>query len=254
MSDTTELAVRDRPDPPDLAAAKAELRHIVNTSFVPQSYRGKPLEALACVLAGRELGIGTMEALREIAMVNGRPALSAKLMAGLVRKAGHSIGGEMGPDRAVVTGTRADTGDTITVTWTIEMAQRAGLAGKDNWKAYPEAMLWARAVAQLCRALFPDVITAVAHTPDEMELSPSEQVAVAVGGRFSPPPDDGPPLEGEIVDPDSGSGGTAAGGPGGDAAAVSASEPVYDGAAASEHEQESFFQPPPGATGAYRDE
>lgn len=240
---TTELAVREPADPPSLALAKAELRHIVKTNFVPQAYRGKPLEALACVLAGRELGIGTMEALREIAMVNGRPALSAKLMAGLVRRRGHSISGELGPDRAVVTGTRADTRDTMTVTWTIEMARRAGLDGKDNWKQYPEAMLWARAVAQLCRALFPDVITAVSHEPDEMELTPAEQVAVAVGGQFSPPDDDdgGEPVEGDYSTPP---------------ADVELLEEQAGDAehAAVEAEQGSFFQPPPGAqTGAYRE-
>lgn len=251
MSD--EVAVREPTDPPSLAQAKAELRHVVKTNFVPAAYRNKPLEALACVLAGRELGIGTMEALREIAMVNGRPALSAKLMAGLVRRRGHSISGELGPDRAVVTGRRFDTGDTMSVTWTIEMAKRAGLDQKDNWKAYPEAMLWARAVAQLCRALFPDVITAVSHEPDEMELTPAEQVAVAVGGQFSPPPDDEEgPVEGEYLD--SGSGGTGAGATDGPADVEPGGSDGLDGAAASEPGQGSFFTPPPSAgEGAYRE-
>jgi hypothetical protein len=47
-------------------------------------------------------------------------------------------------------------------------AKRAGLAGKNNWRSYPRAMLLARATAELCRALFPDVLAGISHTIEEL--------------------------------------------------------------------------------------
>jgi len=43
------------------------------------------------------------------------------------------------------------------------------LANKDNWKKYPKAMLRARAVSEMARTLFPDIIAGCGHTPDEIQ-------------------------------------------------------------------------------------
>lgn len=164
------------PREPD-AETREMIRMVAGTDFVPAGLRGNPHAVYACVLAGRELGIGPMESLREIHMIDGRPSMSAKLMLGLVRRAGHSVTGKRGSDRAEVTGTRADNGDTFTVEWTIDDAKRAGLLNKKVWQRYPSEMLWARAVSTLCRALFSDVLTSVKYTPDEVDL-PREDIAL----------------------------------------------------------------------------
>lgn len=44
------------------------------------------------------------------------------------------------------------------IEWTIEQARKAGLAGKDNWKNYPRAMLRARCIAEGVRAAYPAAI------------------------------------------------------------------------------------------------
>lgn len=168
------------PRPPE-RLSREELKFIVNSELVPKAYRGKPADMFACVLLGRQLGIGDMHALRSIYVVDGKASISAELMVALARQRGHSITATYAEDRVTVTGTRGDTGDEITVTWTKSMAERAGLAGKDVWKKYPEAMLWARAVSQLSRMLFPDVLAGVSYTPDEAELSPEERIDEAFG-------------------------------------------------------------------------
>lgn len=146
-----------------------QLSYIAGTEFVPQGLRGNKPAILACVMTGRALGLDDMSSLRLIHVVNGRPTFSAELMVQIVRRHGHSISGEVGDGKATVIGKRADTGDTMTSVWTLEMAQRAGLAGKQVWKSYPEAMLWARAVSQLCRMLFADCFAGGTYVPEEIE-------------------------------------------------------------------------------------
>jgi hypothetical protein len=161
-----------------------QLQYIAGTEFVPPGLRGNLPAILACVATGRALGIADMSALRSIHIIDGKATFSAELMVQLVRRAGHSIVGEVSDGKATVTGTRADNGDTMTATWTVQMAERAGLLGKSNWKKYPEAMLWARAASQLCRMLFADCFAGATYTPEELEdggsLGPR---AVSVGDQ-----------------------------------------------------------------------
>src|SRR5579872_1535656 len=152
-----------------------QLRYIASTDFVPKNLRGNLPAILACVATGRALGIPDMAALRSIHIVDGKATFSAELMVSLVRKRGHSITGRIGDGKATVTGKRGDNGDEMSVVWTMEMADRAGLLGKDNWKKYPDSMLWARAVSQLCRMLFADVFAGQTYTPDETELTDLER-------------------------------------------------------------------------------
>ncbi len=105
-----------------------------------------------------------------IHFIEGKAGLSAETMVHLVRKRGHSIVWEAKPgESCTVVGTRRDNGDTGSVTWTLGMAKDAGLASKDVWKRYPDSMLWVRAVSQLCRMLFADVLMGTSYSPEELE-------------------------------------------------------------------------------------
>lgn len=140
------------------------------TPFVPKAMQGKPEHVLACVLYGRELGLGPMQALNSIHVIEGRAAASPELMRALVASAGHRIDiVENTNERCVMKGVRADTEATATVQWTVEDAKLAGLTGKDNWRKYPRAMLAARCTSELCRLLFPDVIAGLSYTPEEIQ-------------------------------------------------------------------------------------
>lgn len=146
----------------------AQLKFIANTEFVPKAYRGNLPAIAACVATGRALGLADMNSLRAIHVIDGKAAFSAELMVQLVRKAGHSIQGDITDKQATARGKRADNGDEMAVTFTMEMAERAGLANRGPWKAYPEAMLWARAVSSLCRMLFADCFAGASYTPEEL--------------------------------------------------------------------------------------
>lgn len=153
---------------PEVVAWKTAQR-VCGTEFVPQSYRGRPEAVFAAILYGRELGMGPMQALQSLNVIKGKPSLSPEAMRARVFAAGHRIEtSEYGDDRVVLAGTRAD-GATATVCWTLDDARRAGLGGGDNWKRYPRAMLLARATSELCRLLFPDVISGASYTPEELQ-------------------------------------------------------------------------------------
>jgi hypothetical protein len=137
-------------------------------------------DALIILMTGRELGLGPMQSLRSIYVVEGRPTLSADLIAALVRRSGKC--GELrcletSATRAVFAGRRVEETEPTSLTFTIEDARRANLAGRKNWTAYPAAMLRARAQAALCRLLFPDVVAGI-YDPDELGAEERPSAAV----------------------------------------------------------------------------
>src|SRR5690606_14566168 len=88
------------------------------------------------------------------------------------------------------------------ITWTIQQAAKAGLTGRQNWKAHPAAMLRARASAALARAVYPDVAMGI-YDPDEaldfIDVSRSvSKPRVEVNAKAPPPP--APKTEEEIED------------------------------------------------------
>lgn len=146
------------------------LEAVAHTEFVPKALRRNVPALLAAVMAGREIGLPPMMALRSIDVIDGNPQMSGELMLSIVRGAGHKIRfTEYGNEKVTALGVRGeDPDDTMAVTWTMDDARRAGLAGKSNWKNYPRTMLAWRAVTELCRFHFPDVLAAkLNYTPEE---------------------------------------------------------------------------------------
>ena len=164
---TTDLATIDLGSTP---FSWTTLKAISNTDMVPKGLRGNPEAMLAAVYLGRELGLGPMQSMQMLDVIDGRPSLSAELQTAMIRDAGHSMSlVELSDKVATVKGVRVDNRDEMQITFTMAMAERAGLASKRNWKSYPEAMLWARAVSMLARMLFADVFAAThVYTPDEL--------------------------------------------------------------------------------------
>lgn len=141
---------------------------IANTPFVPTAFRGKPEAVFAAILYGDELGLGPMQSLNSIHVIEGKPSMSPELMRALVARAGHRLDVKLASnDKVVLWGKRADNGSEATVEWSMKDAQQAGLAGRGAWKTYPRAMLLARATSEICRQIFSDCIMGLSYTPEE---------------------------------------------------------------------------------------
>jgi len=132
---------------------------------------GTPQSVLAIILAGRELGLGVMQSLRGFHMVQGKPVMSADLMAALVLNSGkckqfRCI--KTDATKATIRCQRIGDDEPLDVSFTIEEARQAGLLKSGgNWDKYPSAMLVARAKATAARLMFPDVVAGL-YTAEEM--------------------------------------------------------------------------------------
>lgn len=137
--------------------------------MIPKQYVGAPAKILAAVLKGRELGIDAMASLNAFHVVEGKPVASSEFWGARIAQAGYRIEWvESSDQRATVRLTARDGRAPHTETWTWEMAQRAGLTGKQTWKGYPGSMLKARAIVCAGRAYAPEVMFGAA-LPDEVE-------------------------------------------------------------------------------------
>ena len=208
----TEMAVREdvsvevlpiSPTPLMVWAADAQeaykvAKSLVTTSFVPQSFRGKPEEAAAAILTGSEIGLSPMAALRSIDLIQGTPAMRAHALRGLVQSKGHEVWvAEAGPTKAVVQGKRRGSEKVQTSEWDLERAKGLKLLDKPNWKSQPQAMLVARATSELCRLVASDVLLGIPYSVEELEDSaPEPTVAVKrTVKRQTAPEVEPPPLE-----------------------------------------------------------
>lgn len=178
------------------------------TSFVPASMQGKPADITAAILAGHELGLKPMAALRSMDIIQGTPALRAHAMRGLVQSYGHKLWlVEQSPERVVMRGQRREAalmgvayGPEQEVVWTIERAAQLGLTGKAEWKKQPQTMLTARATGELCRLLAADALYAMPYAAEELSderlpAAPAERVTTAelLGVPTDEPLGDTPP-------------------------------------------------------------
>lgn len=149
------------------------------SSLLPDNFRDKPANVLLVLELGRSLGIEPITALSSISVVKGRPTMSAELMRALIARAGHHFRILVSsPTVCTIAAARREHPDEpSTFDYTLEDAQLAGLAGSENYRKHPKAMLLARCTTMTARAVFADVIAGISYTPDELD----EPVAEPLG-------------------------------------------------------------------------
>lgn len=138
-------------------------RTMADTAVTSKMYRGIGDQSgvMMIMLAAREMGLPPMAALNGgINIINGKVEISARMMSGMIRRSGHSLKIIENTDTScTIKGIRADNGDSLTCTFTINDAQRAGLVKPGGgWTKWPKDMLFARTLSRLARQLFSDVI------------------------------------------------------------------------------------------------
>lgn len=166
---STEIVKHSGLDGASLPDMVRYAEQLANANLLPGQYRKQPANVLFAMEYGRTLGITPLAAITGIHVIEGKPSASAALISGLVRQAGHKLRVRMENGRAVATIVRSDDPDfEFRAEWDMDRAKTAGLANKDVWRKYPQAMLKARAISEVARDACEEVLFGLHYTPEEI--------------------------------------------------------------------------------------
>jgi len=180
-ADPPGTALATRPNSFDLSPQNFEQAlvfagYLADSDLVPKDYKGKPGNCLIAMQWGAELGLKPLQALQNIALINGRPSLWGDVMLALVRASPlceyvvESIEGE----RAVCRVKRRGEPEQVRE-FTKADAEMAKLWGKEGpWRNYPKRMLQMRARAWALRDVFTDILKGL-HMAEEAMDMPAEK-------------------------------------------------------------------------------
>ncbi|QBP30257.1 RecT-like ssDNA annealing protein [Mycobacterium phage Pinnie] len=176
---------------------------LVRTSLVPKRFAGKQADAAAAILYGAELGLKPWQAVQRVVPIHGMPTLESRTMVGLLKAAGYKVRTTEQSDTSVTVVGRDQDGDEYVSTWTIDRAIRAGYVptpkpgvenpnplNDDDWVSVekfwdgkrkvsvlgnmkyitdPQTMLKAKAQAEVCREMAPDVLMGIGYSREDLE-------------------------------------------------------------------------------------
>jgi len=153
-------------------------------------------QAVVKILAGQELGVGPFTSMTGVYIIQGRPALSANIMAAAVKRSGRYN------FRVIeLTDTRCEIAffengqECGRSTFTADEARKAGTKNMDK---YPRNMLYARAISNGVRWFCPDVLGgSPVYTPEELGAQVNEdgQVIDVTVSEPEPVHDEGLPVK-----------------------------------------------------------
>lgn len=162
-----------------------------STDFVPFAYRGKPEMAFAAIMMGHELGLGPLQAMQGIAVINNRPSVWGDLALALAQRHRDFVDCIETFDARTFTATctvkRRGKSDK-TATFSLDMAKRAGLTNKRDtpWQTYPERMCQMRARSWAMRDQFSDALRGLSIAEEVNDFV--NGTSVVVPSEYLPPP------------------------------------------------------------------
>jgi hypothetical protein len=164
---------------------------LAGSSFVPKDFRGKPEDCVLAVQHGAELGLGPMQSVQSIAVINGRPSIWGDAAIALAKGSAvceyisERIEGD-GDSMTAICEAKRRTDPTATVsTFSVADAKKAGLWGKAGpWQQYPKRMLQLRARGFALRDAFPDILRGLVTAEEAQDYPKPEPENVRV---YQPP-------------------------------------------------------------------
>lgn len=124
-------------------------------------------QALALMALCEAEGLHPAKAVQDYDIIQGKPAKKAQAMLASFLANGGKVEWLERTDTKCAATFSHPAGGQITVDWDIERAKMAGLAGKDNWRKFPRAMLHARVISEGVRSVFPGATSGL-YTPEEV--------------------------------------------------------------------------------------
>ena len=175
MTEQRQPAFSLTPQSLDEALKFAEM--LSKSSIVPKDYQGNAGNVLVAVQWGMEIGLQPLQAMQNIAVINGRPSIWGDAMLAIVRGSGLlEFIREEPTDESCTCTIKRKGEEPVTRTFTMADAQKAGLANKRGpWTQYPKRMMQMRARAYALRDVFPDVLRGVEIAEEARDMPVPEK-------------------------------------------------------------------------------
>lgn len=179
---------------------------LVGTGFLPKAIQA-PGQAVAVILAGKDLGLSAMQSLRGLNIIEGKIGLNADMMLALLIRGGVRHQWIESNEKVATLKVERPGFEPLTYSYSMEMAERAGLTkasprtgAASNFTKHPAAMLRARCVSAVARAYAPDLAMGI-YLPEELSgdrVPPTDPPGGGDFAEFTPPP--APAAAAEVID------------------------------------------------------
>ena len=149
---------------------------LCKSDIVPKDFQQKPGNVLVAIQWGMELGLKPMQAMQNIAVINGRPSLWGDAVIALVRNSALcEYIYETDDNGTAVCRVKRRGEDEQVRTFSDADAKAANLIGKQGpWASYPKRMKQMRARAFALRDVFPDVLKGIQIAEEVMDIPERE--------------------------------------------------------------------------------
>lgn len=191
---TMALAVQDRSSisrpsnfsPETLSEAMEFSKLIANSDLAPKDFKGKPGNVLIAIQMGAEVGLAPMQAIQNIAVINGRPSLWGDAALAVVQAHQsyewhkEKLEGE-GDAKVAVFEIKRKGHEAHVSKFSMADAKKAKLFGKEGpWQTYPDRMLQMRARGFGLRDKFADALRGLNIAEEAMDIPEQEATRPAL--------------------------------------------------------------------------
>jgi hypothetical protein len=168
--------------PDTLSDAMRMAEMIAKSDFAPKDYVNKPGNVLVAIQMGLDIGLKPMQALQNIAVINGRPSIWGDAALALVQNSDlieyvkETFEGKKGTDdwTAVCEVKRKGWPDAIVRKFSVGDAKKAGLWTKaGTWQTYPDRMLQMRARSFALRDAAADCLMGLVLVEEAQDYAPA---------------------------------------------------------------------------------
>ena len=150
---------------------------LASSGMVPKQYSGKPTDILVAMQWGAEIGLAPLQALQNIAVINGKPSVYGDAAMALVQNnpvcedIEEYIEDEGTQNPVAVCVAKRKNRKPVVAKFSVDDAKRANLWGKQGpWTQYPKRMLAMRARGFALRDAFPDVLKGLITIEEAMDF------------------------------------------------------------------------------------
>jgi hypothetical protein len=156
------------PEPTTMPMAFSDMERLAEHVAKSNLFGMKTKEqALVLMMVSHAEGRHPVLAARDYDVIQGRPAKKSEAMLRDFLQAGGRVEWHaLSDDIADATFTHPQ-GGSARISWNMDRANKAGMAGKDNWKKFPRQMLRSRTVSEGVRTVFP-LATSGLYVPEEV--------------------------------------------------------------------------------------